>query len=824
MSEAGNITIVLSCDKATYTQGMNEAQRQLDKFKGKSASAARGLVQDSKSARNAMQLLSGQTFAMSMMAGDLIGKSRTLSKALEMAFPVIGAVAFATVIGKVAVAVDQFITQANQLKQATRTAFQGLDASADSASAELAITNDKLRQQIDLLEGKNPNNLKLALDEDREAADKLATSLIAANKQMMSLLKTNQTGSLDQVLTNQKNTYRVSGSVNSYDAQIQNLATDYRSAVASGNKGKAKRLYAQLLAKQKSAVAWANTTLNGDGKTGILAALFDGNTKYNSLNYLQRFSKETLGFTPREDNNIQIVKGAQAKWQSEIATEGQTTEHNKLQAKLTALKNKKAHEAFLKKHHQEELRQYREQQQKLIRTWHTQLDAQKAFHAMSLGDEANFWIARAQTVKYGSISYKAALDSADKLIGQQRKQYAGALDVWHALATPNDQHYTGSDWAKHLGTWNYASSPSYDLSRTSRTKSFLTEQGQAAAEYVKGLRKSIQLRQQHGFAMRSEAIHAGVASGRISVLSGAQQTAALHANEYAAALANLHRQLAAISNDPALTKLERAAMSQVVKDNILSLQSQRILQQWNDQAAIYNNTVGGSLHNSLQQFATRSTNTAAQASGLLMGGIHSVNGALATSMMAHTYTGREYRRNIANSLSGAARGIGSHLLNASFQHVEGGILGKFLGGKHKPDGSAGNPLYVRMAGAAHSAVSSIGGILHHAGGFLGRFGHLFQGSFANGGDVLGNRPAIVGERGPELFVPRSAGTIIPNHSLSYSSGGVQIHNHIDARGAHDPAAVEASVHRAMHQLAGPMAAIALKSSHEHRLRTPGMRG
>ena len=38
-------------------------------------------------------------------------------------------------------------------------------------------------------------------------------------------------------------------------------------------------------------------------------------------------------------------------------------------------------------------------------------------------------------------------------------------------------------------------------------------------------------------------------------------------------------------------------------------------------------------------------------------------------------------------------------------------------------------------------------------------------AFAGGGDVLANRPALVGERGPELFMPRTAGRIIPNHEL-----------------------------------------------------------
>ena len=47
--------------------------------------------------------------------------------------------------------------------------------------------------------------------------------------------------------------------------------------------------------------------------------------------------------------------------------------------------------------------------------------------------------------------------------------------------------------------------------------------------------------------------------------------------------------------------------------------------------------------------------------------------------------------------------------------------------------------------------------------------------FANGGDPPVGRASIVGERGPELFVPRTAGTIIPNNALS-SIGGSQVVN------------------------------------------------
>lgn len=67
------------------------------------------------------------------------------------------------------------------------------------------------------------------------------------------------------------------------------------------------------------------------------------------------------------------------------------------------------------------------------------------------------------------------------------------------------------------------------------------------------------------------------------------------------------------------------------------------------------------------------------------------------------------------------------------------------------------------------------------GNALGSFFSSFK-FFADGGEPPVGQPSIVGERGPELFVPKTAGTIIPNNGLGGAgkSGGTY---YIDARGA-----------------------------------------
>lgn len=52
---------------------------------------------------------------------------------------------------------------------------------------------------------------------------------------------------------------------------------------------------------------------------------------------------------------------------------------------------------------------------------------------------------------------------------------------------------------------------------------------------------------------------------------------------------------------------------------------------------------------------------------------------------------------------------------------------------------------------------------------------------AKGGPVTGSSPYLVGERGPELFVPSTAGTVLPNGVGM--GGGLAVSYNIDARGA-----------------------------------------
>jgi hypothetical protein len=61
-----------------------------------------------------------------------------------------------------------------------------------------------------------------------------------------------------------------------------------------------------------------------------------------------------------------------------------------------------------------------------------------------------------------------------------------------------------------------------------------------------------------------------------------------------------------------------------------------------------------------------------------------------------------------------------------------------------------------------------------AGGTGGLFGALFGGFRAGGGPVSGGSAYVVGEQGPELFVPKGAGSIIPNNVTPGQGGNLTV--------------------------------------------------
>jgi len=133
-----------------------------------------------------------------------------------------------------------------------------------------------------------------------------------------------------------------------------------------------------------------------------------------------------------------------------------------------------------------------------------------------------------------------------------------------------------------------------------------------------------------------------------------------------------------------------------------------------------------------------------------------------------TAVGEEIESSIKNNLRDAITGAKSFgeamtgVLNRIRDKIIDAQIDKLIGGFGEAFG----------AGASGGKKKGLGGFL---GGILG-------GLFANGGKPPVNKISLVGERGPELFVPRSAGTIIPNKQLGGGTTNI-VNVSVDASGS-----------------------------------------
>jgi hypothetical protein len=109
------------------------------------------------------------------------------------------------------------------------------------------------------------------------------------------------------------------------------------------------------------------------------------------------------------------------------------------------------------------------------------------------------------------------------------------------------------------------------------------------------------------------------------------------------------------------------------------------------------------------------------------------------------------------------------------------VLGKVLGGAFKVLGEAIGfviDLFATLIDSINKAFNAIKAIINFiknnpVSKFIGgAFDTVFGGGKAMGGPVNAGTSYVVGERGPELFMPNQSGTVIPNNKLG--GGGTVI--------------------------------------------------
>lgn len=315
--------------------------------------------------------------------------------------------------------------------------------------------------------------------------------------------------------------------------------------------------------------------------------------------------------------------------------------------------------------------------------------------------------------------------------------------------------------------------------------------------------------------LRQTAVAQDLQSGAISKYDAAVQMAALHTEAYQLQLEKLQAEAKQIANDPTLNEEQRRTKLIGIGAQIGDLGQNRDAQRSIDNTNIHDQTASGGWNNSLNQFVQQSRDTASQVANIWTDALSSVNEELVKIVSTkHNYG---LRREFGNLGAGMFRGVAA----AGLQKGEGALMGA-LGLGTKADGSQSKPFHVIMAGAS-GAASAAGGALSKAaggiGGFFGKIAPMLSGlGFADGGMPPVGMASLVGENGPELFVPHTAGTVIPNGAFGGSS--ITHHINVDARNATDPAQVNALVQRGIMKALPAITNASMQAQRDHNSRKP----
>lgn len=781
MAEIGRAKIILEIEGASYSAALDKANSKLKIFGQQAAAAGHASVSSTQAASAAIRVLEGGMTGNIRAAEKFIATIPGVGKALQAAFPLVGAIALGGVFAKMGTELVKFIETTNKVPKAIEQAFQSLHTSASIANDDLQISTDKLRNQLALLEHKPVNMAALALHETYLEADKLTKSLEDSDKALQALMKDNQISAIGAFLTGKAGTADVSGSLQSYHDQESDLGYQHAQAVRSGNSSLAASLMKQLNDKITSEHQYTQREI-----AGFRAGHGFGDPTAN----IKLLQGDDQNITDTQDTAKNTKDNKDAQLALDTETKRQEAARKALEAARAAAKAQ-------------------------LDQWNETLHAMKAGQEMTLNQEASFWIGRAAMVKNGSLQYKAAMDEANKAMAAQQAEVMRGHTEFNKL------------------------SQSILPTSMDRDNAPEKDQGREVSEWLKNLNQGIALNHENADAIAEASLQMAVATGQMSKLDAAQAQAALHAQEYAEYMAALQVALANAANLPAGFARDSAIAG--LNNQGTAMSGVRAVQSQQDSASIYGQTATGQTVNALNQMVQQWDSMAASVIQVFTRAADQLNSDLANAMLGGS------KKHLGDQIGSTLHGAASGLMKAGLQkgesalmkalgfgggdkvqkvHVEnwpGGAAAGGLGGGNTPGltGIAGKAvgwlgkLFGGGGGGATSVIPEGGGYDFGSNPLQSLLGSMPM--LAGGGEMPAGSSAWVGEKGPEIFHSKSAGSIIPNHKLS---GGGTTHTYmIDARGSNDPAAIHAAVARALpHAVAASM-----QAQHQHAKRTPAGR-
>lgn len=353
-----------------------------------------------------------------------------LGPAFQKMFGLIGAVAFLEIIGRVVGKIREMAAGFNESDEKIRAGFADLISSGQAANDQLQLSNDKLRQEIALLEGTPGNGLQVALDQLIISADELAESLAKDQKAVIALISANQMGLPGQMVmgTRQQDTEK---ELIRFQKEIDKITSEgtgkVRSAATPTSIGGVNVLSPDL---SKQIAVGARTEMN----TKLTQAY---SVELEKLNHLLKLATAPGAIDAAA---VEMLRGAIATAQTQMENIGKRGEQTTLQLRKSQLdktaKPDKDTEA-----------------EDLKKAFAQQLDDLKSDHRLSIQEEIDFWQSKAAFTAQGGAKLaelthqiqntiaKLQLDSGDEAERAASKTAAAWFESFSAILTSAKDTY-----------------------------------------------------------------------------------------------------------------------------------------------------------------------------------------------------------------------------------------------------------------------------------------------------------------------------------------------------------------------------------------------
>jgi hypothetical protein len=795
--KAGTITIDLTLGTAQFVLDMEKAN-------GKFRELGQHGVSSMQATSAALRTVEGN-FTNNIRAVErFLATTLNLGPIIQKAFPLVGGIAFGGMLVELGSKAYNFFKTMQEAPEKAGGAFRELNNSLRTSADELRVANDRLENDIAKLEGKRQNNLALALDAARLAADKLGDSLDADLDKINKVLKEHEVSHIVALLTGQARTddlrEQLFGKVGygGWRGTVD-AAVDQGRANISGSKTPAQAL-AALNAMSSSINSLYDKPLadlqtriqEGENKSGLRQAPsyqayvhappgtyapWGAQAGQSDQGANLETSRELLRmFTAERDKTLQEARAAALGLKKPGAEQDHALQEFSDRVTARNITTPLAREFFETSQEVKKTqipgadavgtRGVQEAVQRYQRQW-------AADYIKTWGDDAHNEAKVWQEALQQQIKDDERLQaSAKKLHELDRKEDAANIE-------------SGRSDAAHRVRLATLSSDGDGAALAAKVRDIKLEQVEAErkilsahAEDYDMLAENTKLEQQ-ATAARQE-YEEGIAKAQDSALKigGAPQLM----------LRQIQSQLAALNS------------IQVTSGNIRDIELSR--KALHDQML---QAISGELQKSNQAMdGVRAFFVEMQEQGKTTAAIiyNALNSALdATSQnLAKMATGQK------SAWGREFQGIGQQMVQAQIKSSLQGVLGRLGVHMGVPTGKAGDPIHAvvdnmpgGIAGPGASSTpltlpkgtvfsgsqgdSMIFNLLANFGSNLARSSSSaipFGGARALGGDVDPGSAFLVGENGPEIFRPPSAGSIVPNNRIG---GSGDVYYSIDARGS-----------------------------------------